>query len=192
MHPPRNQRILRCYRRILSALLPQLGNAIRARGIGPAAIFRNKGVNRVLDASCGAGTQAISLAQLGFDVVATDPSPGMLRKAQEIMTQYELRGSLEFHRVDFLHLEDVVSGPFDAIVTKGNALPHLITDEEIELTLHIFFELLRPGGTLVIGMRDFGPFMKTARGSSQASPTFLTMTPNLLPSISGNGKKGRR
>ena len=40
-------------------------------------------------------------------------------------------------------------------------MPHLILDEEIETTLHIFYELLRPGGILVIGMRDFAPFMET-------------------------------
>lgn len=133
---------------------------LEREGLGLRAIFRNKGVTRVLDASCGAGTQAIALAQLGFNVVATDPSPGMLRKAHEIAASYELRGDLEFHRADFMHLEEVTSGPFDALITKGNALPHLLTDEEIELTLHTFYELLRPGGCLVIGMRDFGPFME--------------------------------
>ena len=35
-----------------------------------------------------------------------------------------------------------------------------MTDDEIELTIHIFFELLRPGGVVVIGMRDFGHFME--------------------------------
>ncbi len=38
----------------------------------------------MLDASCGAGAQAIPLAELGFEVVAADPSAGMLRKAYEI------------------------------------------------------------------------------------------------------------
>ncbi len=134
---------------------------LEREGLGLRAIFRNKGVSRVLDASCGAGTQAIALAQLGFDVVAADPSSGMLRKAQEIAKQYELRGKLDFHCADFMRLPEVVQGPFDAIVSKGNALPHLLTDEEIELALHTFYDLLRPGGVLVIGMRDFGPFMET-------------------------------
>lgn len=133
---------------------------LEREGLGLRAIFRNKGVTRVLDPSCGAGTQAIALAQLGFEVVATDPSPGMLRKAQEIAGDYTLRGSLEFHRTDFARIREVVDGPFDAIVSKGNALPHLLTDAEIESALHTFYELLRPGGVLVIGMRDFAPFME--------------------------------
>ncbi len=134
--------------------------AMEREGLGLRSIFRNRGVIRVLDASCGAGAQAISLAKLGFDVVAVDPSAGMLRKAQEIAEAHGVADKIEFIRSDFLHLMDQVSGPFDAIVTKGNALPHLLLDEEIETTLLIFMELLRPGGTLVIGMRDFGPFME--------------------------------
>jgi glycine/sarcosine N-methyltransferase len=149
---------------------------LEREGLGLRALFRNKGITRVLDASCGAGTQAVALARLGFDVVATDPSAGMLRKAHEIASHYELRGSLEFHRCDFLHLEDVTSGPFDAVVSKGNALPHLLTDEEIELALHTFYDLLRPGGMLVIGMRDFAPFM-------EARPRFI---PGLVHELEDN------
>ncbi len=134
---------------------------LEREGLGLRALFRNKGINRILDPSCGAGTQAIALARLGFDVVAADPSAGMLRKANQIANESELRGSLEFHRADFSQINDVVVGPFDAIVSKGNALPHLLTDAEIESTVQHFFNLLRPGGLLVVGMRDFGPFMET-------------------------------
>lgn len=133
---------------------------LEREGLALRAIFRNKGVVRVLDASCGAGTQAVALANLGFEVVACDPSPGMLKKAMLTAEQYGVEDNIEFHRVDFLSLPKVVEGPFDAIVTKGNALPHLLTDDEIESTLLTFNELLRPGGMLVIGMRDFGPFME--------------------------------
>jgi glycine/sarcosine N-methyltransferase len=133
---------------------------LEREGLGLRAIFRNRGVEDVLDASCGAGAQAIPLAQLGYKVVAVDPSPGMLRKAQEIANDYDILDSIQFERADFASLPDIVTGSFDAVVSKGNALPHLLLDDEIESTLLIFYELLRPGGTLVIGMRDFGPFME--------------------------------
>jgi glycine/sarcosine N-methyltransferase len=129
-------------------------------GLSLRSVFRNKGVERVLDAACGAGTQAIGLAKLGFQVVACDPSAGMLKKAHDIAEAYGVLDKLEFQRIDFVNLPDVVKGPFDAIVCKGNSLPHLLLDEEIETTLLIFYELLRPGGLLVIGMRDFAPFME--------------------------------
>jgi glycine/sarcosine N-methyltransferase len=133
---------------------------LEREGLGLRSIFRNRGVMRVLDASSGAGTQAVPLAQFGFEVVAADPSGGMLEKARETATRYGVQDKIEFIQTDFLHLSEKVTAPFDAVISKGNALPHLLTDDEIETAVLTFFDLLRPGGTLVIGMRDFGPFME--------------------------------
>lgn len=133
---------------------------LEREGLWLKAIFRGKGIQRVLDAACGAGTQTIALAQHGFEVVAADPSTGMLRKAAQVAAEYGVQDKIDLLQSDFQRLPDVTSGPFDAIVCKGNALPHLLLDDEIELTLHTFFDFLRPGGILVIGMRDFGPFME--------------------------------
>jgi SAM-dependent methyltransferase len=129
-------------------------------GLGLRAIFRNQGINRILDASCGAGAQAVPLAQLNYQVVAADPSVGMLRKAVEIAKDCRVRDKIHFLRCDFLDLPKLVTGPFDAVVSKGNALPHLVEDDEIVAALNNFYNLLRPGGMLVIGMRDFAPFME--------------------------------
>lgn len=133
---------------------------LEREGLGLRAIFRNKGIERVLDASCGAGTQSVPLAKLGFDVVAVDPSEGMLRKAAEIADQYGVTDKIDFRQGDFLSLPNLVEGSFDAIVSKGNSLPHLLLDDEIELTILTFYELLRPGGVVIIGMRDFASFME--------------------------------
>src|SRR5687767_13059441 len=98
---------------------------LEREGLGLRSIFRGRGVNRVLDASCGAGAQAIPLAQLGYQVVAADPSEGMLKRAREIAALYQLDGKIQFKQADFLTLNDAVQGPFDAIIAKGNSLPHL-------------------------------------------------------------------
>lgn len=129
-------------------------------GLGLRSIFRNRGVLRVLDMSYGAGARAASLAALGFDVVAIDPSAGMLRLAHDIAEENGVADKIEFLRGDFDQIDELVTGPFDALICKGNSLPHLVTDDEIETALLNFYELLRPGGTLVIGMRDFGLFME--------------------------------
>ena len=129
-------------------------------GLGLRSIFRNRGIKRVLDASCHAGAQAIPLAKLNFEVVAADPSTGMLKKAIEVATRQGVRDKIQFVRSDFLDLPQTVKGSFDAVISKGSVLPHLIEDREIEAALRNFYNLLRPGGLVVIGMRDFGPFME--------------------------------
>jgi SAM-dependent methyltransferase len=84
----------------------------------------------------------------------------MLRQAVEIARQYKVREKIHFIRSDFLDLPKMVTGRgvFDAVISKGSALPHLTEDAEIEAALFNFYNFLRPGGILVIGMRDFGLF----------------------------------
>jgi len=129
-------------------------------GLSLRSIFRNRGVMRVLDTACGIGERAIPLAKLDFQVVAVDSSAGLLAQAQDIATYFGVLDQIQFERGDLTELMNLVEGPFDAVICKGNALPHLLLDEEIELALLSMFELLRPGGTLVLGMRDFAPFME--------------------------------
>ncbi len=129
-------------------------------GLGLRSIFRNQGIMRILDASCGAGVQSIPLTKLGFEVTAADPSQGMLERARAIATAQGIANKINFVRADFLSLLSHVQAPFDAIITKGNALPHLLLDSEIEAAMHNFHQLLRTGGLLVIGMRDFADLIE--------------------------------
>jgi SAM-dependent methyltransferase len=129
-------------------------------GLGLRSIFRNQGITRVLVAPCRAGAQAIPLAQMGFQVIAAESSRGMLDKAREIAAQYNVIDKITFIESDLIDLPRRVSPPFDAVICKGNALPHLTEDREIEAVLRGFSNLLRPGGMLIIGMRDFAQFME--------------------------------
>ncbi len=123
--------------------------------------LRDRGqVRRVLDASSGPGTQAIALAQLGYEVTAADPSAGMLDRARQYAVEYGVGDKIEFVQSDFLTLPRMVGDDFDAVLTKGSAFPHLITDEEIEVTLKNFRNMLRPGGVAIIGIQDFEPFLE--------------------------------
>jgi glycine/sarcosine N-methyltransferase len=129
---------------------------LEREGLNLRRFFRPHGVTSLLDASCGPGTQAIALAQLGYDVTAADPSAGILERARRNAADYGVADKITFVESDFQNLLDRVEGPFDAVMTKGSSIPHLLYDEQIEETLLIFNELLRPGGLLLIGLRDFG------------------------------------
>jgi glycine/sarcosine N-methyltransferase len=130
------------------AALERDGSALRR-------MFRNRDIRTVLDASCGPGTQAIALAMHQFEVTAADPSRRMIQKARENAREFEVADDITFVQAGFLELSRVLNGPYDAVITKGNSLPHLLSDEEIFCALQNFFALLRPGGLLVIGIRDF-------------------------------------
>jgi SAM-dependent methyltransferase len=129
-------------------------------GLNLRRYFRDRGIQTILDASCGPGTQAIALARLGYAVTAADPSAGMLARARQNAAEHGVVDKIQFVQSDFQNLHNQVQGPFDAVITKGNSLPHLLRDDQIEETLLIFYELLRPGGTVLIGMRDFEPLLE--------------------------------
>jgi SAM-dependent methyltransferase len=130
------------------AAVEREGHALRRR-------FREQDIKTILDTSCGTGTQTLGLALNHFEVTAVDPSQSMLQKAREYARDYDVLDDITFARAGFLELPKVIQGPFDAVITKGNALPHLLTDDELLQALRNFYNLLRPGGTLLIGIRDF-------------------------------------
>lgn len=136
-------------------------STLEREGLQLRSWLRGRDVKRVLDASCGPGTQSIALAQLGYHVTAADPSQGMLDRARRHAEEHEVADKIAFVQSDFANLVRSVSqDDFDAVLTKGNAFPHLITDAAIEEALKNFHRLLRPGGTVIIGFQDFEPFVE--------------------------------
>eukprot|EP00961_Rhodomonas_salina_P240742 3252545-Rhodomonas_salina.1 len=122
--------------------------------------FFGENIKRVLDPSCGSGEQSMALAGLGLDVVSTDPSGGLVAKCAENAQKLGYAKQVTAMQSDFLNLTKDVEGPFDAIVTKGSSLPHLHTDSDLLQALKNFHALLRPGGIVNIGVRDYDYFIK--------------------------------
>ncbi len=129
--------------------------AVDREGMTLRRILWQHKAKEILDASCGPGTQTIGLAKQGFDVTAADINRAMLQKARENAQAYKVAEKIKFVQAGFLELPSSVQGSFDAVLTKGNALPHLLTDTEIKTALGNFHKLLKPGGLLLIGMRDY-------------------------------------
>ena len=117
-------------------------------------ILRPFGVRNVLDCTCGIGTQAIALALNGYDVAASDLSDENLAVAQRGAAEFGV--SVMWHRADVRFLDRVpFAGPFDAVVSLGNSLPHLLTETDMQAALRQMVDQTRPGGLVIVGQRDW-------------------------------------
>ncbi len=119
-------------------------------------IFQDCGFDRtaqILDCACGIGTQAIGLAELGYRVSASDFSDGALAEARRRAAARSV--SIRFARADFRALASAFSEPFDIVIAMDNALPHMLTSQNLEAAVESIVGQLRPGGMFAASIRDY-------------------------------------
>lgn len=112
------------------------------------------GVRRLLDVTMGVGTQALGLAARGYQVIGSDLSSSSVRRAGAEATRRGL--TLRGYVADVRALA-ARTGSADAVLACDNALPHLLSEDEIRVALGECLRCLRPGGGCVISLRDYGP-----------------------------------
>lgn len=104
--------------------------------------------SRLLDLGCGTGIDALRFAQLGYPVVATDWSPGMVARAEARMAGAVLPAPVSVRQLG-IHQLAALDGSFDGIYSNFgpmNCVPDLAaTAEECA-------RLLAPGGVLVFSV----------------------------------------
>jgi len=123
-----------------------ISGLLRARlGDGPLTL---------LDCACGIGTQALGMAALpGWQVTATDLSANSVARAQ---AEAERQGlAIDFAAVDMRDLVTEVDGTFDAVIAFDNALPHLLTADDMAQAAAGFYARTRPGGLFAASVRDY-------------------------------------
>ena len=109
--------------------------------------------SRILDVSAGIGTQALPLAALGHDVCARDLSAGAITRLKRESEERNL--SIDAAQADMRTVSRSVQGLFDAVISFDNSIPHLLTDAEIMDTMQNFVRLLKPGGVILLSVRDY-------------------------------------
>jgi SAM-dependent methyltransferase len=110
-------------------------------------------VRTILDVSCGIGSQALGLAQLNYQVTASDLSPGAVDRAKQ---EAKKRGvAVRFSVADMRQAYTHHQQQFDVVISCDNAVPHLLTDADILQAFHQFFACTRPGGGVIVNMRDY-------------------------------------
>lgn len=107
----------------------------------------------ILDAACGIGTQSIGLAGLGYNVTASDISAGEVEAAR---SEAEKRGlKIDCGVADMRELSSVYPDKFDLVIACDNAIPHLLSDQEILRAFQEFYACTRPHGGCLITVRDY-------------------------------------
>jgi glycine/sarcosine N-methyltransferase len=143
--------------------------ANQAAVLGPI-LERHTGKNSayVLDCACGIGTQTIGLAQRGHIVVGSDLSRfAVSRASQEAST----RGlNVAFRVADMRKLSAIAESGFDAAVIADNALPHLLSQSDLEQAATEIAGKLKPAGILLATIRDYDQLI-SVRPTMQA-PAF--------------------
>jgi len=104
---------------------------------------------RAVDLGCGAGANAVFLAQAGFDVVGIDFSPVALRKARRAALAAGVSQRLRLLRADLTAPSlPGVEGPFDLLVDYGTLDDLAPTDRRAMAATII--RLARPGSIFVL------------------------------------------
>lgn len=137
-------------------------------------IFRSNGFEStatVLDCASGIGTQAIGLAALGYKVTASDISQAELNEARE---RAEGRGvEIRFENADFRRLEETFDQEFDIVIAMDNALPHMLTSDDLETAVRSIAGRIRENGIFVGSIRDYDALLES---KPSYSPPYIHKT----------------
>lgn len=113
-------------------------------GITPPEVYQfinSHSPGRALDLGCGTGTNAITLAQAGWQVVGVDFIPQAIRRAR--LKARKAGVKVQFHLQDVTRLEGV-AGPFDLVLDIGCF--HSLSSQGKAAVTQRIFDLLQPGG----------------------------------------------
>jgi len=144
-------------------IFPDWSNSIRRQGEQLDRVIQSEwpGHRKVLDVSCGIGTQALGLAGRDYFVVGSDLSAKEIERARH---EAGLRGlTLEFTVSDMRKAHQAHGTGYDLVISCDNSVPHLLTDDDLLLAFEQFGACLRPGGGCVITVRDYA---KEERGTN--------------------------
>ena len=139
-------------------------------------IFKKNGFDKsasILDCACGIGTQAIGLAVIGYNITGSDISDGEIAEAKERAAKNNV--NIPFEHADFCALSEVFSEQFDIIIAMDNALPHMLTADDLSLAIKSIVTQLADGGMFVASIRDYDALLMD---KPPYSPPYIHQTAN--------------
>lgn len=127
-----------------------------------AVVERIPSGGRVLDCAAGTGQLAVGLARRGFDVVASDASPGMVGRTRMLADRHGVDVAAVVCAWD--DLPEVIAGPFDAVLCVGNSLTHAAGQAGRRSALAAMAAVLADGGLVAVTSRNWERLRQRRRG----------------------------
>ena len=125
-------------------------------------LFKDNGYDnkaKILDCACGIGTQAVGLAVLGYNVTASDISDGGLEEARQRAVENNVK--ICFKNADFRTLSTTFSENFDIVIAMDNALPHMLTKNDMEMAIKSITSQMASGGMFIASIRDYDALLES-------------------------------
>jgi SAM-dependent methyltransferase len=114
-------------------------------------------IKRILELACGTGTHAFLLEKLGYEILATDASAGMLEQAKRKAIGTGSR--VVFKQEDMTELQPT-NPPFDAVYCLFDSIGYVLTNEKIQRTINGVMENLRPKGLFLLEFWHAGAMIR--------------------------------
>ena len=112
------------------------------------SIFKQHGVQSILDCACGTGGHSIALAQRGYRLTGADISPAMIARARVNAQRTGL--NLPFVVSSFQNLRATVAEKYDVVLCLGNSLVHVLSDDAALASLANMRDCLHENGVLIL------------------------------------------
>ena len=125
-------------------------------------LFKENGYDKkskILDCACGIGTQAIGLATMGYNVTASDISDGELEEARRRAIKNNVK--ICFENADFRTLSKNFSQKFNVVIAMDNALPHMLTKNDLEMAIKSITSQIAPDGMFIASIRDYDALLNS-------------------------------
>jgi len=136
---------------------------------------------RALDMGCGTGTNLITLAEHGWQVVGVDFSRWAIRAARQKALQH--RVNVDLRREDATQLNDI-SGPFDLILDMG--CYHSLAPGKRPIYIANVDRLLADNGIFLLYTFIGSGFGTTGPGCSEADLQSIDQILHIVARINGN------
>lgn len=102
---------------------------------------------KILELNCGTGEDAIMLAKQGHQVIATDASKEMIKRAEQKLAMLPVRPDVSFSVARFDQISNLTPGPFDLVLSNFGGL-NCINEADLNQLSGQLYDLLARDGKL--------------------------------------------